>query len=70
MTTARRLTAGNSPFLAAARKVFNAPIYTRIMAAMNGPGGEAEARAIAARYIRLSVEDAAASLAGTRSAKG
>lgn len=38
--TIRKVTAGNSKFLAAAKQVFNAPIFRTLSEMMNGPNPE------------------------------
>jgi hypothetical protein len=57
---ATKITAANSAFLRAAKIAFNVPTYKRIAALVNGPEGEQGARAYAATFINVSVEEVAA----------
>lgn len=47
----RKHTIANNAFLARVKAAFNAAIYRKCLALVNGPGGEAEAR----EYIRRNV---------------
>ncbi len=45
-------TAANTPFLAAAKRLFNKPIYARLLATMNGPGAtESDREAACTTYL-------------------
>jgi hypothetical protein len=55
MTTTKKQTAGNNPFLRKVKRVFNAKIYRKALDACNLTGEDA-ARAYVQTFVRVPVE--------------